>query len=48
MRARSGGQQTILEEFAVGRAANDAQLKTMKSHTIDFLMDHAASHLSLR
>jgi hypothetical protein len=43
------GRQTALEEFAVGRVANDAQLKIVKSQTIELLMQFiASSHLSFR
>jgi hypothetical protein len=43
------GRQTVLEEFTMGRVANDALLEIMKSHTIELPMQFMApSHLSFR
>jgi hypothetical protein len=43
------GRETVLEEFTVGCVANDEQLKMMKSHTIELLMQFiASSPLSFR
>jgi hypothetical protein len=43
------GRQTVLEEFTMGPVANDAQLKIMKSDSIELLMQFiASSHLSFR
>jgi hypothetical protein len=36
------GRHLVLEEFTVGRIANDAQLEIMKSHTIELLMQFMA------
>jgi hypothetical protein len=43
------GRETVFEEFTVGCVANDEQLKMMKSHIIELLMQFiASSPLSLR